>query len=136
MLTLDLLIAVYLGLCLPLYNGLSAVVYECAAAGPSTTKEVEDKEDDVPCLKERIGVLEKQLRKMEHLREDERRARINAQKRARAHIQQNMTAGCDESWAGACGGWRFSAIGVIESQFPDRRGTPRQPILVPASRYS
>lgn len=65
-----------------------------------------------------------EVHRLEALREVERKGRIVAQRRAKEQIQsQNAESG-----------WRLSAIGKVESQFPDRRGTPRQPILVPASR--
>ena len=65
-----------------------------------------------------------EVARLKDLREVERKGRINVQQKMR-EIKQ---AENEES------GYRYAAIGLIESAFPDRRGTPRQPLLVPAAR--
>lgn len=71
----------------------------------------------------RLGSLEEDIAKQKKLREDERTARISLQKAKReqvaAQVQQE--------------GYFYKAIAHVESPFPDRRGTPRQPSLVPAA---
>ena len=68
--------------------------------------------------------LEADLEKEKMEREKERLGRISVQKRARDHVvQENLLQG-----------FTFRPIGTICSPFRDRRGTPRQPILVPAAR--
>jgi tRNA (adenine37-N6)-methyltransferase len=58
------------------------------------------------------------------LRQDERQGRVHAERQLRQQLQGNLEAN----------GINFTIIGHIESPFPDRRGTPRQPLLVPAAR--
>mmetsp|Transcript_2916 Transcript_2916/g.3053 ORF Transcript_2916/g.3053 Transcript_2916/m.3053 type:complete len:372 (+) Transcript_2916:315-1430(+) len=54
----------------------------------------------------------------------ERLGRINVQKRERDRLTlENLKSG-----------YQYRPIGFIESPFPDRRGTPRQPVLVPAAK--
>jgi len=64
------------------------------------------------------------LAKAELERDKERQGRISVQKRAREQQQHEKLAH----------GYTFRPIGVVSSPFCDRRGTPRQPILVPAAR--
>lgn len=65
-----------------------------------------------------------ELEKQKKLREDERKARIGAQ-RQRRH---------DANEKDIDNGFYYQPIAFAESPFPDRRGTPRQPLLVPAAR--
>lgn len=63
------------------------------------------------------------LQKEKDLREKERLGRINVQKKTRDRLNgENMKHG-----------YQYRPIGFVESPFPDRRGTPRQPVLVPAA---
>ena len=57
-------------------------------------------------------------------REKERLGRIRVQQRARDQLVQGKLAE----------GFTFKPIATVSSPFKDRRGTPRQPILVPAAR--
>ena len=67
----------------------------------------------------RISDLTTELDREWKLRFSEREGRIQLQKNRRAqNIQEQEETG-----------YRFKPIGYIESPFPDRRGTPRQPIL-------
>lgn len=72
----------------------------------------------------KVSIDHIRLTRLKDLREVERKGRINAQQKMR-EIKQAVN---EES------GYRYAAIGLIESAFPDRRGTPRQPLLVPAAR--
>ena len=65
-----------------------------------------------------------ELKKEKDLREKERLGRISVQKRTRDRLTvQNLKQG-----------YQYRPIGFVESPFPDRRGTPRQPVLVPAAK--
>eukprot|EP01041_Mallomonas_annulata_P005752 gene5754-11626_t len=64
------------------------------------------------------------LEKEHKLRQGERIGRISTQKRARKAIKNKISAE----------GFSFRPIGHIESPFPSRCGTPRQPNLVSAAR--
>jgi tRNA-Thr(GGU) m(6)t(6)A37 methyltransferase TsaA len=66
------------------------------------------------------GALEKQTK----LRAVERAGRISVQQAKRQTVVKKIESE----------GYNFHPIGVVESPFPDRRGTPRQPSLVPAAR--
>lgn len=68
--------------------------------------------------------LKAELDKMTKLRQDERNGRVAAEKLLRQQINSNRTSS----------GYNYQAIGYVESPFVDRRGTPRQPLLVPAAR--
>ena len=64
-----------------------------------------------------------ELQKEKELREKERVGRISVQKKTRDRLtEQNLKLG-----------YQYRPIGFVESPFPDRRGTPRQPVLVPAA---
>lgn len=63
------------------------------------------------------------LAKQKELRQVERSGRITAQQVNRAAIAKKFSED----------GYSFCPIGFVESPFPDRRGTPRQPSLVPAA---
>lgn len=66
------------------------------------------------------------LQKERELRQVERKGRISTQQRAKEQISKSLDA------SGLP--YRYKAIGYVESPFPDRRGTPRQPQLVRAAR--
>jgi tRNA-Thr(GGU) m(6)t(6)A37 methyltransferase TsaA len=74
-------------------------------------------------IKEKLEEKEREIEKEKELRQVERQGRITSQKEKRKEIQKTQ----------AISGFNFSPIGVIESPFPDRRGTPRQPNLVRAA---
>ena len=63
------------------------------------------------------------LRRMTHLREDERKGRTTAEKALRAGRTEQVLRE----------GWNFRMIGTVETPFRDRRGTPRQGTVAPAS---
>lgn len=65
-----------------------------------------------------------QLEKQAQLRQEERKGRITAEKKLRKSSQETL----------GTSGFTYQPIGYIESPFPDRRATPRQPILAPAAR--
>lgn len=72
---------------------------------------------------QRVKDLEEELAKLKTLYESERSGRIALQRRgAEAARARQLRAG-----------YTFSAIGVVETPFPDRRGSPRQPLLCPAA---
>ena len=73
--------------------------------------------------KELLNVQE-QLTKQTNLRAVERAGRIAAQQANR----ETFLKATDDT------GYNYHPIGFVESPFPDRRGTPRQPMLVPAAR--
>jgi hypothetical protein len=68
--------------------------------------------------------LEASVERERRLRQEERRGRVNAQKRSRTLVNKD----------GIGSGFNLKTIGTIESPFPDRRGTPRQPLLARAAR--
>lgn len=74
--------------------------------------------------KHKCKALEEGIEKAKALREVERKGRISAQQRTREQIIKAS----DES------GYRYNVIATIESPFPDRRGTPRQPLLVRSAK--
>jgi tRNA (adenine37-N6)-methyltransferase len=76
----------------------------------NTSKLVKDKEAEI----------EKQTK----LRAVERAGRISVQQTKRNLANKNT----EEN------GYTYNPIGFVESPFPDRRGTPRQPSLVPAAK--
>ncbi|EQC28314.1 hypothetical protein SDRG_13862 [Saprolegnia diclina VS20] len=71
-----------------------------------------------------IAELETKLEKETKLRAQERLGRTNAERDARLIAQQQLDRD----------GYNFEPIGSVESCFADRRGTPRQGALVPASK--
>jgi tRNA (adenine37-N6)-methyltransferase len=74
-------------------------------------------------LQAQIQEYESQIQKEKDLRSIERKGRTTSQKKKREEIQKEQSTN----------GYTFTTIGVIESPFPDRRGTPRQPNLVRAA---
>ena len=72
-----------------------------------------------------ITILSKELQKEVSNRQAERLGRINLQKAIRKDITSDNIHK---------NGFQYHSIGTIESPFPDRRGTPRQPLLVPAAQ--
>ena len=79
-------------------------------------KEAEERQKELTEVKE-------QYKKQVGLRLIERTSRISSQRLARENIRKSQSEG----------GITYHPIGHIESPFPDRRGTPRQPQLVPAA---
>lgn len=67
--------------------------------------------------------VEADLDKQTRLRADERAARISMQQGKREEGKKAITVN----------GYHYHPIGFVESPFGDRRGTPRQPSLVPAA---
>lgn len=65
----------------------------------------------------------KELREMQVKRNDERLGRIAAQQKLRKAIADES---CEK-------GYQLQPIGYVESPYSERRGTPRQPMLVPAA---
>ena len=65
----------------------------------------------------------KELNHMKTKRNDERSGRIAAQQKLRHAIAEENTLS----------GYRIDPIGHIEAPYNERRGTPRQPMLVPAA---
>lgn len=72
----------------------------------------------------RLVEAEEALDKQIKLRAVERAGRISVQQ-----AKRQTTSKLNES-----NGYNYHPIGTVESPFPDRRGTPRQPSLVPAAR--
>lgn len=75
-------------------------------------------------LSEGNSELRKELERQEELRQVERQGRVRVQQQLRDSLVEKSNAD----------GYSFKPIGYIESPFLDRRGTPRQPVLVPAAR--
>ena len=65
-----------------------------------------------------------ELKKAMELRETERKGRINAERKLKEQVFQER----DEC------GYSFKSIGHVESIYVDRRGAPRQPILVTSGK--
>lgn len=68
--------------------------------------------------------MNQDLEKAKQLREVERKGRISVQQKSRETLSQSF----EET------GYRFKAIATMESPFLDRRGTPRQPLLVRSAK--
>lgn len=75
-------------------------------------------------LSEENSKLKENVEKLKQLRSGERQTRINLQQESRRSLVRENTEQLIS----------YKPIGHIQSPFPDRRGTPRQPILVPAAR--
>ena len=77
-------------------------------------------------LRELLNVeknFEEELLKEKTQRSKERLGRISVQKKSRERLtQENLKSG-----------YQYRPIGYVQSPFPDRRGCPRQPVLVPAA---
>jgi hypothetical protein len=71
-----------------------------------------------------IAELQQDIDRQKKLRAQERSGRTNAEREAREAIQrqQELT------------GYAYESVGHVQSCFNERRGTPRQSMLVPASR--
>lgn len=74
-------------------------------------------------LKREVSALEEQVKKQTDLRAVERSGRIALQRQERENVLKEQQKE----------GYNYVPIGRVETPFPDRRGTPRQPILVPAA---
>jgi tRNA-Thr(GGU) m(6)t(6)A37 methyltransferase TsaA len=72
----------------------------------------------------KLSKYRSEIEKQTKLRQDERNGRIHLEQKLRKENQETIQNN----------GINMKPIGVIESPFVDRRGTPRQPILVPAAR--
>ncbi len=79
---------------------------------------------EVNAMQNEVAILQAEIDRIKDLRAVERKGRITAQQRFREMKLQEQ----EEN------GYRYHAIGHIESPLPDRRGTPRQPLLVPSAR--
>jgi hypothetical protein len=74
-------------------------------------------------VKKEISRCQEMVEREKELRQVERKGRISVQQQKRHDIKKE-NAEC---------GYNFPPIGYVESPFPDRRGTPRQPNLVQAA---
>jgi tRNA-Thr(GGU) m(6)t(6)A37 methyltransferase TsaA len=72
----------------------------------------------------RCDELEKELEHEHTKRAADRTGRIRLQQKAREKVKEDLKEN---------GGQHMTYIGHVRSPFPDRRGTPRQPLLVPAA---
>lgn len=72
----------------------------------------------------KLEATTQELERQKNLRAVERAGRISAQQEKRQ--SKSKTTEVE--------GYHYQPIGAIESPFPDRRGTPRQPSLVPAAK--
>ena len=75
-----------------------------------------------------------QLQREKALRGDERRGRIRLQQEQRHHTRHKDASEGVSECASEGVGFSMRPIGSVQSQYPDRRGTPRQPNLVRSSR--
>lgn len=78
---------------------------------------------EISRLKNQLSEYEEKLEREKELRQVERKGRISVQQQKRNDIKKENVER----------GYNFPPIGYIESPFPDRRGTPRQPNLVRAA---
>ena len=70
-----------------------------------------------------VEKFDEELRKEIYQRSKERLGRISVQRKSRERLnQENLKSG-----------YQYRPIGYVQSPFPDRRGCPRQPVLVPAA---
>ena len=74
-------------------------------------------------LRELLEKERRDLVKERECREAERKGRIKAEKIVRSEARERVG-----------GGFELRPIGIVKSCFPDRRGTPRQPLLCPSTR--
>ena len=74
-------------------------------------------------LKDKL-IHDEEVKKLHKLRQVERKGRVTSQQKSRDVIQSISIEN----------GYKYLPIGHIESPFPDRRGTPRQPLLVTAAK--
>eukprot|EP01039_Chlorochromonas_danica_P004748 gene4748-5203_t len=96
-------------------------VFEYLVLSPLIAK----KEDKLHEQDKLIQQQQDEIKHQKQLRQDERLGRIAIEsKHRKLKIQEELTDG-QVNW---------QIIGTVESPFPDRRGTPRQPILVPAGK--
>jgi tRNA (adenine37-N6)-methyltransferase len=85
-------------------------------------KEKKDDAMELCRLREENARLKFSLDKEKECREAERKGRIAAEKSLRNEVTTER------------GEWSMRPIGTVKSCFPDRRGTPRQPLLCPSTR--
>ncbi|TMW66271.1 hypothetical protein Poli38472_004036 [Pythium oligandrum] len=111
---------------------LAAASAACVATGVAIgwtlaqthKREVQEYLGDEKTKDKVIASLQEEVERQKKLRAQERSGRTNAEKEAREAIQrqQELT------------GYKYEAIGQVQSCFVERRGTPRQSTLVPSSR--
>ncbi|ONK81943.1 tRNA (adenine(37)-N6)-methyltransferase [Asparagus officinalis] len=82
-------------------------------------------------LASRVRELEDSLGASIEKAASERRGRVRAQKELREALALRSS---DGSKPGSCSSYPMAPIGVAQSCFSTRNGTPRQPLLVPLSR--
>lgn len=89
-------------------------------------------------LRDEIKRLKEEKEKLKELRLGERRGRVAAEKRLRELVkkqqQGNVTKEDEDDDASTARTTTVDTIGIVHSCFPDRRGTPRQPLLCPSTR--
>eukprot|EP01036_Dinobryon_divergens_P025278 gene25278-33808_t len=93
---------------------------------------------------EDLASIKRELEREQELRMEERNSRISAQQKLRKFLSTANVTNDDDPMSssiskGTARGpsfnlFHYRAIGVLESPFLDRRGTPRQPQLVPAAK--
>ena len=86
-------------------------------------EEVERLRKENNLLREALAKERQNLEKERKCREAERRGRISAERQVRSEARERIGCGFD-----------LRPIGFVKSCFPDRRGTPRQPLLCPSTR--
>ena len=79
----------------------------------------------VRSLQRRLSALEDQLARAQKLRQEERTGRTAAEKKLRKQSNRPTSAAVNHC---------YQPIGRLQSCFVERRGTPRQGLLVPAAR--
>lgn len=79
--------------------------------------------EQINALQQANQTLQDEVAKQKKLREDERLSRIALQRNQRSSVQASLIDN----------GYTYQAIGHVESPFREKRGTPRQPLLVPSS---
>ena len=81
-------------------------------------------------LTRQLRTVEEQLARAHKLRQEERHGRTTAEKR----LRQTAAVPVADARADDAHARRYRPIGWLESCFVERRGTPRQGLLVPAAR--
>jgi tRNA (adenine37-N6)-methyltransferase len=71
-----------------------------------------------------VAAFQQEIKKLNQLREEERRGRIKAEQSLRENLLQKQEKD----------GYIYHSIGTLRSCYPTRNGTPRQPQLVPSGR--
>uniref|UniRef100_A0A7N0U7A2 TsaA-like domain-containing protein n=1 Tax=Kalanchoe fedtschenkoi TaxID=63787 RepID=A0A7N0U7A2_KALFE len=107
---------------------LSVVVVFAAAVAATSAFSVHVLKKKCKKLLSKIGELEDSLTASLRKRDAERQGRIRAQQALRATLTK---PNCDDLKNSS---YPMTPIGVVESCFSTRNGTPRQPLLVPLAR--